>query len=166
MTTITLKGAPIHTAGALPAVGTEAPAFILTRTDLSEITLADCLGKKTILNIFPSLDTPTCAKAVKHFNEMAGAHDDVAVLCVSADLPFAQKRFCTTDNIKNVVPVSTFRNSGFGKTYGVEIIDGPLASLLSRAVIVLDKAGKVIYTEQVQEIADEPNYEAALKAIS
>lgn len=165
MTTITFQGSPVHTVGELPAIGSQAPAFILTRNDLSDITSADCLGKKVVLNIFPSLDTPICASAVKRFNEIAGDHKDVTVLCVSADLPFAQNRFCSTDNLKNVVPVSVFRHTDFGKKYGVQIIDGPLAGLLSRAVIVLDKDGKVVYTEQVQELADEPDYQAALNAI-
>jgi thiol peroxidase len=165
MTTITFQGSPIHTIGELPAIGSQAPAFILTRNDLSDITSADCVGKKVVLNIFPSLDTPICASAVKRFNEIAGDHKDVTVLCVSADLPFAQNRFCSTDNLKNVVPVSVFHHTDFGKKYGVQIIDGPLAGLLSRAVIVLDKDGKVVYTEQVQELADEPNYQAALNAI-
>lgn len=166
MTTITLKGTPINTIGTLPAVGTNAPAFIMTREDLSELTLDECSGKKVVLNIFPSLDTPTCATAMKRFNEIAAGHNDLVVLCVSADLPFAQKRFCSVEHLKNVVPVSTFRNSDFGKVYGVQIIDGPLTGLLSRAVVVLDKTGKVIHTEQVQELADEPDYQAVLKAIT
>ena len=166
MTTITLQGSPFHTVGELPAIGSQAPAFIMTRNDLSDITSTDCLGKKVVLSICPSLDTPTCANAAKRFNEIAGDHEDVIVLCVSADLPFAQKRFCSTDNLKNVVPVSIFRNPDFGKKYGVQIIDGPLAGLLARAIIVLDKGGKVVYTEQVQEIADEPDYQAAINAIT
>lgn len=165
MTTITLQGSPTHTVGELPAIGSQAPAFTLTRSDLSDITSTDCLGKKIVLNIFPSLETSTCSNAVKRFNEIAGDHEDVTVLCVSADLPFAQGRFCSTNNLKNVVPVSIFRNTDFGKKYGVQIIDGPFAGLLSRAVIVLDKNGKVVYTEQVQELADEPDYQAVLNAI-
>lgn len=166
MTTITLKGTPINTIGKLPAIGTQAPDFTMTREDLSEIRLHDCLGKKTILNIFPSLDTPTCATAVKRFNDIANQQPNLIVLCVSADLPFAQKRFCAVEHLKNVVPVSIFRNTDFGKLYGVQIIDGPLAGLLSRAVVVLDEKGKVIYTEQVKELADEPDYTAVLKSIN
>lgn len=166
MATITLQGNPIHTVSELPAIGTKAPDFILTREDLSEIRLHDCLGKTTVLNIFPSLDTPTCATAMKHFNEIADKHKDLAILCVSADLPFAQKRFCSIEHLKNVMPVSTFRNPAFGKTYGALIIDGPLAGLLSRAIVVIDKNGAVIYTEQVKELADEPNYQAVLKYIT
>lgn len=164
MTTITLQGNALHTIGTLPAVGTQAPDFTLTRTDLSELRLHDCLGKKTILNIFPSLDTPTCAAAMKRFSEIASAHPELLILCISADLPFAQKRFCVAEHLANVVPVSIFRNTEFGQNYGVRITDGPVAGLLSRAVVVLDEKGKVIYTEQVKELADEPNYQAALSA--
>lgn len=166
MTTITLKGTPINTIGTLPAIGTQAPDFTMTRDDLSEIRLHDCLGKTTVLNIFPSLDTPVCAAAVKRFNEIAAAHHNVMVLCISADLPFAQKRFCTVEHLTNVVPVSTFRNTNFGKTYGVAITDGPLAGLLSRAIIVMDKNGKVICAEQVTELTNEPDYDAVLRCIT
>jgi thiol peroxidase len=166
MATITLKGKPIHTIGTLPTVGTQAPAFEMSREDLSEIRLNDCLGKTTVLNIFPSLDTPTCAAAMKRFNEIAEGHKNLIVLCVSSDLPFAQKRFCSIEHLKNVVPVSIFRNTDFGRNYGVVIIDSPLAGLLSRAIVVLDKLGKVIHTEQVQEMSDEPNYQAVLNCIN
>lgn len=166
MTTITLKGSPVNTIGALPMIGTQAPDFTMTRDDLSEIRLHDCLGKMTVLNIFPSLDTPICAAAMKRFNEIASGHDDLIVLCISADLPFAQKRFCTAEHLKNIVPVSTFRNTDFGKTYGVTMTDSPLAGLLSRAIVVLDKQGKVIHTEQVKELATEPNYDAVLRCIT
>lgn len=166
MTTITLKGNVINTSGKLPAIGSKAPDFTMTRTDLSELRLSDTLGKETILNIFPSLDTGVCAAAMKRFNDIASNHKDILILCVSADLPFAQKRFCVAEHLDNVVAVSIFRNTDFGKTYGVQIIDGPLAGLLSRAVVVLDKDGMVTYTEQVGEIADEPNYDAALNSLT
>ncbi len=166
MATITFKGNPIHTIGQLPAVGTKAPDFILTRDDLSEIRLHDCHGKITILNIFPSLDTPTCAAAMKRFNQIALGHDDLLVLCVSADLPFAQKRFCTVEHLACVMPVSIFRNTAFGRVYGALIIDGPLAGLLSRAVIMLDKNGSIIYTEQVPEITNEPDYQSIINLLT
>lgn len=162
MTTITLKGNPIHTAGQLPAVGTKAPTFTFTRADLSEIRLNDCAGKTVILNIFPSLDTQTCGLSVVKFNELAASNKNVLVLCVSADLPFAQQRFCMEKHLENVVPVSIFRNTDFGKTYGVMITDGPLAGLLSRAVVIIDAHGNVVYTQQVPEIVNEPDYQDAL----
>jgi len=165
MTTITLKGAPLKTSGELPPVGSKAPDFTVTKTDLGEISLRNYLGKKIILNIFPSFDTPTCSIAMKQFNEIAAKSPELLVLCVSADLPFAQKRFCTTEHLANIHPVSIFRHHDFGKTYGVAIADGPLQGLLSRAVVVIDEQGKVIYTEQVKELADEPNYEAVLKSV-
>lgn len=165
MTTITLKGKPLKTVGALPKIGSQAPDFTLTKTDLTEINLKQCLGKKTVLNIFPSLDTPTCATSVRHFNEEANKRTDVAVLCVSADLPFAQKRFCETENLERVMPVSIFRHPEFGVKFGVTIKEGSLTGLLSRAVIVLDEKGKVIYCEQVNELANEPNYQAAMAAL-
>ncbi len=158
MTEITLKGKPVNTSGKLPAIGSKAPDFTLCLNDLTEIRLSDCVGRKTVLNIFPSLDTPVCATAMKEFNDMARKNSNLLVLCVSADLPFAQKRFCVDGHLDNVVAVSVFRNTDFGKNYGVLIVDGPLKGLLSRAVIVLNEQGKVTYTEQVKEIADEPNY--------
>ena len=166
MTNITLKGNPIHTIGSLPAVGTQAPDFKLTKTDLSDVSLKDFAGKKVILSIFPSVDTPTCATAVRQFNEKAAKLKDVVVLCISADLPFALNRFCGSEGLKDVIPASVFRHQEFAKQYGVRIVDGPIAGLLSRAIVVLDSAGKVLYTEQVSEIADEPDYQAALNAIS
>lgn len=166
MATITLQGNTVHTYGDLPIVGSKAPDFEMTKNDLSEIRLSDCLGKCTILNIFPSLDTPTCAMAMKQFNKIAGQHNDVLVLCISADLPFAQKRFCKEEHLKNVVPVSIFRNSDFGKIYGVLITDGPLKGLLSRAVVVIDKHGKISYTEQVKEIAEEPDYQCVINCFT
>ena len=166
MATITLQGDTIHTYGDLPAIGSPAPDFHMTKNDLSEIRLSDCLGKCTVLNIFPSLDTPTCANAMKQFNHIAKQHDDILVLCVSADLPFAQKRFCKEEHLENVVPVSIFRNSDFGKTYGVLMTDGPLTGLLSRAVIVIDKKGNIVHTEQVREIAEEPDYQCVVNCFT
>lgn len=166
MAAITFKGNPTHTIGQLPAVGTKAPDFILTRDDLSEIRLHDCEGKQTILNIFPSLDTPTCAAAMKRFNQIAVGHDNLMVLCVSADLPFAQKRFCTVEHLASVIPVSIFRNTAFGRVYGTLIVDGPLAGLLSRAVIMLDSNGMIIHTEQVPEITEEPDYQSIIKLVT
>jgi thiol peroxidase len=164
MATITLKGNPIHSIGELPAIGSKAPDFSLTKGDLSEASLADYAGKVRILNIVPSLDTGTCAASARAFNTKIKALGGAVVLTISRDLPFAQKRFCETEGIDVVVPLSELRNHSFGKTYGVELVDGPLAGLLSRAVVVVDAAGKVVYTEQVPEIAQEPNYEAALAA--
>lgn len=164
MAEITLQGKPIHTVAALPKIGSQAPDFMLTKTDLSELNLKQCLGKKILFNIFPSVDTSTCAAAERRFNEMASQLKNIIVLCVSADLPFAQKRFCAADNLENIVPVSTFRHPDFGIKYGVCIKDGPLAGLLSRAVIITDEKGKVIYTQQVSEITSEPDYQAVLEA--
>lgn len=165
MTTITLKGNPIHTIGELPKLNTQAPSFTLTKGNLTETTLKDYAGKKVILNIFPSLDTATCATSVRQFNAKANTLENTQILCISADLPFAQNRFCTTENLENVIPLSTFRHPDFGKNYGLTITDGVLAGLLSRAIVVLNENGMVIHTEQVPEIADEPNYEAALSAL-
>ncbi len=166
MAQITLKGNPIETAGDLPAVGQAAPDFTLTGTDLSDFGLKNCEGKKVVLNIFPSIDTPVCATSVRRFNETAASTADTLVLCISADLPFALGRFCGAEGLESVVSLSSFRSSEFGEKYGVTVTTGPLAGLLSRAVVVLDKEGKVVYTEQVPEIAQEPDYEAALKALS
>jgi thiol peroxidase len=139
-----------------------APDFTVTKTDLGEVHLKGYVGHKIILNIFPSLDTDTCANSVRHFNDMASLLPDVLILCISNDLPFAQKRFCLSEHLANVLPVSTFRHRAFGTDYGVLIIDEPLAGLLSRAVVVIDEKGKVIYTEQVKELSNEPNYDAVL----
>jgi thiol peroxidase len=166
MTTITLQGKPLQTIGDLPKIGSQAPDFTVTKIDLSEMTLADCLGKKTILNIFPSVDTGTCATSVRRFNEKASSLDNVHVLCVSADLPFAHKRFCAAENLNNVTSVSIFRHPEFGTQYGVTMTTGPLTGLLSRAIVVLDEKGKVLYTQQVAEISAEPDYSAALAVIS
>jgi thiol peroxidase len=161
MAQITFKGSPIQTCGELPAKGTAAPDFTLVKQDLSETVLSDYKGKKLVLNIFPSIDTGVCAMSVRQFNEKAAALKNSVVLCVSMDLPFAQARFCGAEGIKNVVTASAFR-SAFGEHYGVTIAEGPLAGLLSRAVVVINESGKVIYTEQVPEIAQEPDYAAAL----
>ncbi len=166
MTQITLKDNPINTIGSLPAVGSQAPDFLLTKTDLSDITSADLRGKRVILNIFPSIDTDVCAASVRFFNAKANTLDNTTVLCVSDDLPFAQKRFCGAEGLTNVISASEMRNRDFGDNYGVRIIDGPLAGVLSRAVVILDETGKVIYTEQVPEITQEPDYDAALAVLS
>ncbi len=165
MATVTLHGDTIHTLGELPTVGSSAPNFTLTKSDLSSASLSDYKGKKVVMNIFPSIDTGTCAKSVRQFNEEAAELDNTVVLCISKDLPFAQARFCGAEGIENVVMLSDFRNGKFGKDYKLEFTDGPLQSLLSRSVIVLDTEGKIVYTEQVPEIVDEPNYKAALAAL-
>lgn len=166
MADIKLKGSSIHTIGNLPPLGSQAPDFTVTKTDLSEIRLKNYRGKKIVLNIFPSLDTQTCASAMLKFNEIAKTLDNVLILCVSADLPFAQNRFCNEEHLQNVQPVSVFRHPAFGKDYGVTIIDGPLAGLLSRAIIILDEHGRVIYTQQVAELTEEPNYDAITQALN
>lgn len=165
MATITLGGNPIHTSGNLPQIGSKATDFSLIKTDLSAATLADFAGKKVVLNIFPSIDTGTCAQSVRTFNEKASQLDNTIVLCISRDLPFAQKRFCGAEGLENVVNLSDFKIGEFGKNYGLEITDGPLAGLHSRVVIVLDENGTVLHAEQVGEIANEPNYEAALAVL-
>jgi len=164
MAKITLKGNPINTIGELPAVGSEAKNFNLVAADLSVQSLDDFKGQKLVLNIFPSLDTGTCATSVRRFNQEAGNLKDTKVLCISKDLPFAQARFCGAEGLDDVITLSDFR-SDFTKQYGLEIIDGPLAGLASRVVIILDETGKVIYTQQVPEIIDEPNYEEALSIL-
>lgn len=165
MAQITLKGNPVSTVGDLPAVGQSAPDFKLVRTDLSEVTLSEFAGKHVVLNIFPSVDTPTCATSVRTFNSRASGKDNIVVLCISADLPFAHQRFCGTEGLDNVMSASSFRSPEFGRDYGVAFADGPLLGLLSRAVVVVDPDGKVVHAQQVPEIADEPDYDAALNAI-
>lgn len=165
MATITFKTNPIHTVGALPAVGSAAPDFDLIKGDLSHASLKDFKGSKVVLNIFPSLDTGVCAASVRAFNKSAGELQNTKVLCISRDLPFAQNRFCGAEGLTNVITLSDFATGNFGKAYQVEMTDGPLAHLHSRAVVVLDENGKVIYNEQVPEIVQEPNYEAALAAL-
>lgn len=165
MAKITLKGNAINTIGNLPKIGTMAPEFTLVKNDLSEGKLSDYKGQKVILNIFPSLDTGTCAASVRRFNQEASNLDNTKVLCISKDLPFAQARFCGAEGLENVHNMSDFRTGKFGRDYGVEIIDGPLAGLESRAVVVVDEEGKVVYTQQVSEIVDEPDYDKALAAL-
>jgi len=165
MANITFKGNAVATVGALPKVGAAAPAFSLTKTDLSAITNKDLAGKKVVLNIFPSVDTGVCATSVRTFNERVAALDDTVVVCVSKDLPFALKRFCAAEGIEKAIPASWYRGADFGKDYGVTMVDGPLAGLFARAVVVLDAGGKVIYNELVPEIAQEPNYDSALAAL-
>ena len=165
MATVTLGGNPIHTSGELPQVGSKLVDFKLIKNDLSVATLADFAGKKLVLNIFPSIDTGTCATSVRKFNESASALENTTVLCISRDLPFAQKRFCGAEGLENVINLSDFKDGSFGKNFGLEITDGPLAGLHSRVVIVLDENGTILHTEQVKEIADEPNYEAALAVL-
>ena len=165
MATITLGGNPINTSGLLPIVGSKAPGFNLVKNDLSITTLADFAGSKLVLNIFPSIDTGTCATSVRTFNAKASTLENTKVLCISRDLPFAQKRFCGAEGLENVINLSDFKDGSFGKEYGLTITDGPLAGLHSRVVIIVDENGVVKYVEQVSEIANEPNYEAALAAL-
>ena len=165
MAVVTLKGTEFHTNGDLPAVGSQAPEFRLVAGDLSDVTLANYAGKKKLLNIVPSLDTPVCGISTRKFNEYAKARPDTVVLIISADLPFAQGRFCTGEKLENVVPLSMMRSRNFAKDYGVLLDDGPLAGLTTRAVVVLSESNKVLYTQLVPEIADEPDYESALKVL-
>lgn len=165
MATITFKGNPIQTSGNLPVKGSAAPDFKLTKTDLADVSLKDFAGQKKILNVTPSLDTGVCATSAKKFNESVAKLGNVVLLNVSADLPFAAGRFCESNGLKNVVALSTFRSPDFAKAYGVAIVDGPLAGLTARAVVVLDAQNQVLHAELVPEIAQEPNYEAALAAV-
>ena len=165
MTTITLGGTPISTIGEIPKNGTKAPDFELTATDLSKKSLSDFHGFTLLLNIFPSVDTGTCATSVRSFNKSAASMENTKVLCISRDLPFAQNRFCGAEGIENIIMLSDFADGNFGKTYGLEISDSAFANLHSRAVIVINPEGNISYTEQVSEIANEPDYEAALAAI-
>jgi thiol peroxidase len=165
MANITFKGNPVQTTGELPVKGTLAPEFTLVKSDLSEAKLSDFKGKNVVLNIFPSLDTGTCAASVRRFNKEATSLDNTVVLGISADLPFAAGRFCSAEGIENVITLSTFRNDEFGKKYGLLMTGGPLKGLLARAVVVIDPAGKVLYTELVSEIAQEPDYHSAINSI-
>ena len=165
MATITLGGNPTQTIGDLPSVGSKAPNFTLRKIDLSTSNLSDYNGSKVVLNIFPSVDTGTCAASIRQFNQEAATLENTRVLCISRDLPFAQKRFCGAEGIENVECLSDFDSGSFGKDYGVQIIEGPFNNLHSRAVIVLNEDGNVLYTEQVQEVGHEPNYKAALAAL-
>lgn len=160
-----LRGNPVQTAGDLPAVGSAAPSFSLTGTDLSPISSESLSGQRVVLNIFPSVDTPTCAMSVRKFNEKASSLDNTTVLCVSADLPFAQGRFCGAEGLEDVKTGSTFKNAEFLADYGVGMTDGPLEGLCARAVVVLDESGNVLHQQLVGEIADEPDYDAALDAL-
>ena len=166
MAEITLKGNPCNTSGDLPAAGSAAPEFKLVGGDLGEVSLGDFAGQNVILNIFPSMDTPVCATSVKTFNEKAGQIDNTVVINISRDLPFAQKRFCESNHVEHVTNLSGFRCSRFGSEYGVEIVDGPLTGLYGRAVIAISPAGEVVYNELVPEIAQEPDYDAALASVS
>jgi thiol peroxidase len=165
MATVTLGGNPVQTAGDLPAVGTKAPSFKLTDTDLGDVSLEDYAGKKVILNIFPSIDTPVCATSVKKFNSEAASLSDTVVLCVSKDLPFAHKRFCGAEGIENVTSLSAMRDDSFGSSYGVRIEDGPLAGVYARAIVVVGSDGKVTHAAFAPEIKEEPDYDAALAAV-
>jgi thiol peroxidase len=165
MTTVTLQGNPFRVDGALPAVGSAAPALTLTTGELADVTLANYAGKRKVLNIVPSLDTPTCATSTRKFNEKAASLNNAVVLVVSADLPFAAGRFCATEGLKNVAHLSTFRHPEFMAAWGVKMAEGPLLGLTARAVVVLDENNKVLHSQLVPEIADEPNYDAALKAL-
>jgi len=165
MATVTLKGNPLKTSGELPSKGATAPAFKLVSKDLADLGPADFKGKRLVLNIFPSVDTSVCATSVRRFNKEASSLKDTVVLCISKDLPFAQSRFCAAEGLSNVVTLSDFRTGDFGKEYGVKILDGPLAGLLARAVVVVGADGKVLHSQLVGEIAEEPDYNAALAAL-
>jgi thioredoxin-dependent peroxiredoxin len=165
MAKITLRGNPVNTSGSLPLKGTKATGFTLVKSDLGNQTLSELKGKKLILSISPSLDTSVCATSARKFNEMAAGMPNTLILAITKDLPFASSRFCTTEGIKNVIPLSGFRDTSFGKEYGVDIIDGPMAGLYARSIVVIDETGKVTYTELVPEITQEPNYDKALAAL-
>lgn len=159
MATVTFKGSPVNTNGNLPAVGEQAPDFKLVGAGLNEISLADYKGKRVILNIFPSIDTGVCAASVRNFNKVAASNDNVVVICVSKDLPFAASRFCGAEGLDKVITASDFRYNSFADNYGVLLTDGPLAGLLARSVVAIDENGKVVYNQLVPEITEEPNYE-------
>ena len=165
MATVTLKGNAIHTLGDLPKTGSKAPDFQLVKNDLSTTSLSAYKGKKVVLNIFPSIDTGTCAMSVRKFNKEAGELENTVILCISKDLPFAQARFCGAEGIDQVEMLSDFKDGNFGKSYQVEFTDGPLQSLLSRAIVVLDTDGNIVHNEQVKETVDEPDYASALEAL-
>lgn len=165
MDTIYFQGTPCHTYGTIPAVGSDAPCYHLAGVNLNEVQCSDFVGRKVVLNIFPSLDTEVCARSVRRFNQEASSIPDTTVICVSMDLPFAMKRFCTAEGIEGLVMGSAFRSPLFAQEYGVQICDGPLAGLLARAVIIIDGQRKVIYRELVDEITDEPDYDAALRVL-
>jgi thiol peroxidase len=166
MATVTGKGQPMHTLGTLPPQGSQAPDFEMTKTDFSTARLSDFRGKKVVMNIFPSIDSGTCATSVRKFNQEAARLDNTVVLCISRDLPYAHRRFCGAEGIENVVMLSDFRDGNFGSSYKVTFTDSPLKSLLSRSVVVLNENGKVMHTEQVADTGSEPNYKAALEALN
>ncbi|MGO4911776.1 MULTISPECIES: thiol peroxidase [unclassified Leeuwenhoekiella] len=166
MATITLGGNTTHTLGELPTTGSPAPDFNLAAKDLHQVSLNDFKGKRVVMNIFPSVDTGVCAASVRHFNKDASNLEDTVVLCISRDLPFAQARFCGAEGLENVITLSDFKDGSFGKDYGLEIKDGAFAGLHSRVVIVLNEDHKIVYSEQVSEIGQEPNYETALNALN
>jgi len=165
MAKVTLGGTPVNTSGTLPEVGTKAPDFKLTATDLSTKSLEDYSNNKLVLNIFPSVDTLTCAQSIRTFNKEASALSNTTVLCISKDLPFAMARFCGAEGLESVVSLSDYKHGEFGKTYGLDFTDGAFETLLSRCIIVIDSDGTILHTQQVSEIADEPNYKAALEAL-
>lgn len=165
MAKITHKGNPTTTSGNLPPKGSIAPDFTLVKSDLTNLSLSELKGKKLILNIFPSLDTSTCATAMRKFNQLAAGKPGVTILGISKDLPYAHGRFCSTEGIKNVITLSGFRDSSFGKAYGMDILDGPMAGLYARSIVIVDESGKVIYTQLVPEISNEPDYDEALAAV-
>jgi thioredoxin-dependent peroxiredoxin len=165
MATVTFKGGAVSTCGQLPEPGDNAPDCTLVKTDLSELTFSELKGRRVVLNIFPSLDTPVCAASVRRFNTAAAGLDNTTVLCISMDLPFAQARYCGAEGLNDVVPLSAFRNSAFGNQYGVRITDGPLAGLFARAVVVVGADGNVVYSQLAPEITEEPDYDAALSAL-
>jgi len=165
MAKITFKGSPVATAGDLPRVGAEAPEFTLVNTELGDVSLHDYKGQKVVLNIFPSVDTSVCAASVRKFNDEASKRDNTTVLCISRDLPFAHARFCGAEGLDKVISLSEYKDEVFSQNYGVKMVDGPLAGLLSRAVVVVDENGKVVHSEQVDDIVNEPDYDAALKVL-
>jgi len=165
MAKITLKGNPVNTSGNLPAIGTDAPDFLLVKSDLGNLTLSELKGKKLVLSISPSLDTSVCATSVRKFNQLAAGKTNVMVLAITKDLPFAHNRFCTTEGITNVVTLSGFRNKDFGKSYGIDITDGPFEGLYARSIVIVNELGKVVYTQLVPEIATEADYDSALAAL-
>lgn len=165
MANITFKGSAVKTKGNLPAVGSQVPAFTVTKSDLSDLNISDLKGKKVILNIFPSIDTGTCAMSVRQFNAKVASLNNTVVVCISKDLPFAHKRFCGAEGINNVITASEYKDDNFSSAFQLKMLDGPLAGLFSRAIVVLDETGKVIYTEQVPEITQEPDYDKAIRAV-
>ncbi|RLP08172.1 thiol peroxidase [Propionibacterium australiense] len=166
MADITFRGEPVHTRSELPAVGSQAPEIDLVGADLEPVTLEGLRGRRVILNIFPSLDTGVCAMSVRRFNELAAGLENTTVVCVSKDLPFAAKRFCTTEGIENVVTGSAFRSHAMSKAYGLRMVDGPLRGLLARAVVVIDENGRIVHTQLVEETSNEPDYDAAIAALN